>query len=343
MSAVGRTGSVGPPVDEEHRDNDLPYRPARALVGVVMAGSLAATGLGIALIAVVAHDVFDALFHHHGGGTLSGAVMRVTWRCFRRLSVRRRALLPLAGPVALVAVVVIWLVLLVTGWALVLWPHIAEDFRFDAGATSGEPAFVDAVYVSLVTLATLGFGDITPTSGWLKLVLPLEALIGLGMLTATVSWLLSIHPALSRRRSLAYEISLLRRAEADLGISALDDAAGESTLAELTSRLVAVERDLTAWPIAYYFAEADERFSLPVAMPYLLDLAARGAAPELAPGVRLRAAMLSDAIDDFAATTAARPGSVGAGDSVGVLREYARDHLVEPRHQPRVDLDAAVR
>jgi hypothetical protein len=299
-----------------------------------MVGAVAATCLGIALIAVVAHDVFDALFHHRGAGILSGAVMRVTWWGFRRASVRRRSLLPLAGPFALVAVVALWLVLLVTGWALVLWPHIIDGFRFDPGASSGEPTFVDAVYVSLVTLATLGFGDITPAAGWLKVVLPLEALIGLGLLTATVSWLLSIHPALSRRRSLAYEISLLRRAEADLHDFALDDAVGESALSELTSRLVAVERDLTAWPIAYYFAEADERFSLPVAMRYLLDLAARGAAPELTPGVRLRAAMLSDAIDDFAATTAARSSSVDGGDTVAILRSYARDHLVEDR-RPR--------
>jgi hypothetical protein len=255
--------------------------------------------------------------------------MRATWWGFRRASVRRRSLLPLAGPFALVAVVALWLALLVTGWALVLWPHITDGFRFDPGAASGEADFVDAVYVSLVTLATLGFGDITPASGWLKVVLPLESLIGLGLLTATVSWLLSIHPALSRRRSLAYEISLLRRAEADPHVFALGDAVGDGALAELTSRLVAVERDLTAWPIAYYFAEADERFSLPVAMPYLLDLAARGTAPKLPAGVRLRAAMLSDAIDDFAATTAARSRSVDGGDTVAILRSYARDHLVE--------------
>jgi hypothetical protein len=294
-----------------------------------MVGAVTATCLGIALIAIVAHDVFDALFHHRGAGILSGAVMRATWWGFRRASVRRRRLLPLAGPCALVAIVTLWLVLLVTGWALVLWPHMGDAFRFDPGAASGEGAFVDALYVSLVTLATLGFGDITPASGWLKVLLPLEALIGLGLLTATVSWLLSIHPALSRRRSLAYEISLLRRAEADLHVFALDDAVSDGALSELTSRLVAVERDLTAWPIAYYFAEADERFSLPVAMPYLLGLAARGTAPDLAPGVRLRAAMLSDAIDDFAATTAARSRSVGGGDTVAILRSYAGDHLVE--------------
>lgn len=294
-----------------------------------MLSAVAASICGAALILLVVHDVFDALFHHRGAGLLSRAAMRVVWRVFRRAAIRRRTLLPAAGPAALVAVVAGWLTLLIVGWALVLWPHLERGFRFDDGAASGA-AIVDATYVSLVTLATLGFGDITPVDGWLKLLLPLEALLGLGLLTATVSWLLSIHPSLSRRRSLAYEISLLHRTERDTGLTPLGDrSGGAAALAELTSRLVAVERDLTALPIAYYFAEADDRFALPVAMPYLLELAERGRRDDRA-AVQLRAAMLARAIDDFAATTAARfHGGIPRGTRA-VLDAYARDHLVAP-------------
>jgi Ion channel len=71
---------------------------------------------------------------------------------------------------------------------------------------------VDALNVSLVTLTTLGFGDVTPTDAWLRLLAPIEALLGFGLLTASISWLLLIYPALSRRRSLAYEVALLRQA-----------------------------------------------------------------------------------------------------------------------------------
>jgi len=52
--------------------------------------------------------------------------------------------------------------------------------------------------------------------------------------------------------------------------------------------------------------------------------------------------MLSDAIDDFAATTAARPGSVAGGDTIAILHSYAIDHLVEiadPKSQPPPGLD----
>ena len=65
-------------------------------------------------------------------------------------------------------------------------------------------SLLDALSFSLVTLSTLGYGDVSPSHGLLRLAAPLEALLGLGLLTASVSWLLSIFPVLSRRRALAY-------------------------------------------------------------------------------------------------------------------------------------------
>jgi hypothetical protein len=234
----------------------------------------------------------------------------------------RRQWLAFAGPVALVAVIVSWLVLLVAGWALLIWPQLDNAFRFPPGdrAQGG----LDALYLSLVTISTLGFGEITPTTAATKLLLPLEAIIGFGLLTASLSWLLSLYPALSRRRSLAYDIFLLRRAERDGGLSLYDLEAETSgtQLGELTSRLVAVERDLTMYPIAYYFAEADERFSLAAAMPYLLELAERGMAPSAPVAVRLQATMLRQAIDDLATTASGD----AAADTATALRRYANDH-----------------
>jgi hypothetical protein len=47
-----------------------------------------------------------------------------------------------------------------------------NGFRFDTGVKAAGP-FVNALNVSLVTLTTLGFGDITTTSYALRLILPL--------------------------------------------------------------------------------------------------------------------------------------------------------------------------
>src|SRR3954469_25173149 len=262
------------------------------------------TAAGVVLVAIALRDVFDTLFHESGRAVLSRILMRGVWRVFRRLGGRRR--LSLAGPIALIAVVMSWATMLVVGWALFLMPHMPDSFAFGAAPHSSRVA--ESLYLSLTTLTTVGFGDIAPAEGWLRIVTPVEALIGYGLLTASVSWLLSIYPLLSRRRSLAYQIYLLTEAEAKTGkpLTEMDATAAEGVYSELTSRLVSVERDMVTFPVAYYFAEADPRFALPAAMPPLLRLAEAGCDSGVAEPVRLRATMLRDAIEDFAHTAADR-------------------------------------
>jgi hypothetical protein len=291
--------------------------------------SLATIALTVAAVVVVGialRDVFDTLFHESGRAVLSRLVMRGVWRLFRRLGGRDR--LSLAGPIALIAVVMSWATMLVVGWALLLMPHMPDSFVFNGGPRSGR--VVESLYLSLVTLTTVGFGDIAPAEGWLRLVTPLEALIGFGLLTASVSWLLSIYPLLSRRRSLAYEIHLLTEAEAKTGkpVTAMHPAAAERVYSELMTRLVSVERDMVTFPVAYYFAEADPRFALPAAMPPLLRLAEAGCSEDVPEPVRLRATMLRAAIDDFARTTADRFHRSAAEGTHELLDDYARDHLL---------------
>ena len=278
------------------------------------------------------------MFQHGGQGRLSGALMRGRWWGFHRLARARLRLFPLAGPVALLVVVGTWATLLALGWALIFWTQMSTGMSYANGSpASGTGGFLDSLYLSLVTLGTIRYGDITPARGWLKIVTPLEALLGFGLLTASLSWLLSIYHALLRRRSLAYEIVLLRDAENETRIRAdrVDGEAAECLYAELTSRLVAVERDLVVFPISYYFAESDKRFALPTALPFLLELAERGISGSLAPSARLRAAMLRQAIDDFAHTTAGLFHGQRSQSAARMLDAYARDHAQTPTSASR--------
>jgi voltage-gated potassium channel Kch len=101
------------------------------------------------------------------------------WRIGRRGRGRRR-LGHFTGPLAMGTVVATWLGLLLVGFALVYWPHLPDAFIYGSGL---DPAvrggFADAMYLSAVTLATLGFGDIVPTQTWLRVVVPVEALVAL--------------------------------------------------------------------------------------------------------------------------------------------------------------------
>ena len=59
---------------------------------------------------------------------------------------------------------------------------------------------VDFIYHSLVTLTTLGYGDITPLTGVAKVCSSLEAVIGQLYLVITVAWLVGIHVSQSMEK-----------------------------------------------------------------------------------------------------------------------------------------------
>jgi hypothetical protein len=291
--------------------------------------TILATVAGVLLIASALRDVFDTLFHPGGRAALSRGVMRIIWRALKPAARRRKSLISLAGPLMVVAIIGCWAASLIVGWALIYWPHMDDSFAFTAGR---QGSFLDAVYISSVTLSTVGFGDITPSEGWLRVVSPFEALLGFGLLTASISWLGSIYPAVQRRRALAYEIYLLREAQDEAEIALLDLEADSATAVymDLITRIVTGERDMVTFPISYYFSQNDDRFSLSLALPYVWELAVRGSEPEIDERVRLRAVMLRDAVGDFGGTIAERFHGHQTEDTAELLAAYARDHLKDP-------------
>ncbi len=250
-----------------------------------------ATLLGVALVLVALRDIFQQLFRPGGAGSLSRGLMRGIWTLFRRLAARRPALLLLAGPSVFLTIVAVWVTLLVVGWALIFWPHLPGGFRYASGLDpSRAEGLGEALYLSLVTLTTLGYGDITPTGATVRVLAPLEALVGFGLLTAAISWLLSIYPVLSRRRSLAHEVALVREAESKTGIPAMrmGAEATERMLDSLTGRVISAGGDLLRFPIAYYFYDGDEWSSLPAQIGTLERLAEEGCDEACPQAVRLR-------------------------------------------------------
>lgn len=291
--------------------------------------SAAATIVGVVAIAFGLRDVFHTVLHPGGHGSLSDGLQAAVWRLFRVLARPFPALLALAGPVALAATLGVWATLVAVGWALVLWPHLPQGFLIASGLDPAEQGgFADALYVSFVTLSTLGYGDIAPRSGWLRILGPLEAFVGFSLITAAISWILSVYPVLARRRSLARRIALIREGEPIAAVKALhlggDSAA--TLLDELTTGIIAVEGDLSQFPVTYYFHGDDDRSSLCAAMPHLVRLAADASSPDCPPAIRLRGAMLQQAIQDFAAELGGRFLALPAAPVDAVLRAYAADH-----------------
>lgn len=280
------------------------------------------TVAGAALVLLILRDVFHTLWHPTRHGGLSRLVMTAMWRSSSFLT-SRRAASGLAGPLAMVSVVALWALTVAVGWALIYWPHMPGAFLYTSQLRPAEHAGpLDAMYVSLVTLSTLGLGDIAPAEGWLRVLAPMEALVGFALLTATVSWILGVYPALARRRALALRLSHLSRTHPSK--EQVDSPAGAAMLDGLATALSVTAVDFLQYAESYYFRDGEDRTSLARQIGYALRIADQ-ASDATHPDVRLAAAVLRMALEDLADVLDERflhtHGSPGQ-----VLDAFARDH-----------------
>jgi hypothetical protein len=218
--------------------------------------------------------------------------------------------------------------LLAVGWALVFLPHLPQGFNFDPALDpAAHSGFLDALYVSLVNLTSLGYGDISPASSLLRVLGPIETIFGLGLLTASISWLISIYGAISRRDSLAHEVLLTKEAEERLGekLADADPALLETMLAGFAEQLIRARRDLIHFPIVHYFRTEDEERALAGLLPFLGSLADEAGEESRSHSLRVRAEILRMAIDDFAGTLRTRLRFEGESTDE-TLRHYQNDH-----------------
>lgn len=281
---------------------------------------ISAAGGGLVLL--VLREIFHAIFHPGGGSALTRAIFPAVWAGAQRLGPHALAL---AGPVATVATIGLWAAGLLLGWALVYWPHLPQDFVLAGGLQPSEQgSFLDALYVSFVYLTTLGLGDIAPREDWLRLLVPLEALLGLALLTAAVSWVLSIYPALTRRSATAAALAVLRDSLAERPETAIHVLPGR--LDSIAAELTLVRIDLMQYPESYYFRAADPDLSLARILPWLLTLTRSNHLPATA---WQATAELQLALDRLAATLADGFPGVGGEGTEAILVAYAEDQRDE--------------
>ena len=286
------------------------------------------TVLGVALVLLALRDIFDVLFHPLGRGMVARRVVRgVAWMA-RKVPRGPSTIGLLAGPLGYVAVVATWAALLALGWALIFLPHLPSGFNFDQALDPAEHSgFLDALYISLVNLTSLGYGDISPASSLLRILGPVETMFGLGLLTASISWLISIYGSISRRDSLAHEVLLAKETEERLGekLADADPVLLETMLAGFAEQLIRTRRDVIHFPITHYFRTEDEERALAGLLPFLAELAEEAAEDDRPYALRVRAGILQMAIDDFASTLRARLRMPG-NSTDETLRHYQSEH-----------------
>ena len=114
------------------------------------------TVVGAGLILLMLLDVFYTLLYPHGSGPVSRTIMRGCWLLSRPT---RGGASSIAAPVAMAAVIAAWAAMAVMGWALLYLPHLPGSFVYGDGVPQ-QGDFAEAVYISMVTLSTVGFGEV---------------------------------------------------------------------------------------------------------------------------------------------------------------------------------------
>ncbi len=280
------------------------------------------TVMGAVLILLGLWDMFRSLLYPRGRGALGHGVLKGVWALSRSSGHRFGSA---AGPAGMVVVTIIWVILQVAGWALIYLPQVPSGFTYGLGIDpSRYPDVLQALYISAVTLATLGFGDVVPTQSAIRLLAPVQALTGFALLTGALSWFTQAFPPLSRRRSLAMDIGGLRAAGYREASPKLDTQTVSRDLTTLSSEVSKSVVDLVQHSESYFFREVNPQTSLAFQLPYLVEVCDVAKA-SMDVDVRIAAARLDSALDALGEELGQQFLSI-EGSRDAIFRAYATDH-----------------
>lgn len=287
-----------------------------------MIWGIGSTLLGAAIIVYGLSDVFLTLVHPHARGRMTRGIVAGVWRLTSRLGGRARAA---AGPIATLGVVLAWTGAQAVGWALIYLPHIPDGFAYAQGVEPDRyhDAF-EALYISLVTLSTVGFGEVVPIEPTIRMLTAVEAVTGFALLTASATWLLQLFPTLARRRAAALSLSLLGRAGYAERLEGMDAASAGAVLHEAARQIAGVRVDLGQSPESYYFREGEKPTSLGHALPIAVALA-EAARSSSDVDIRLAGEVLNEALDDLGTCLHDNFGIVG-DSRAELISAFAREH-----------------
>lgn len=218
---------------------------------------------GTLLALLVILDIVLTVLHPGMRGVVAHRVDRTAWsgvRTLARLSGRPR-LLAHAGPAAVLATVLIWLLGLAVAFAVIYMPYI-DGFALDGEIGFEGPAFVRSLYVSGVALTTVGFGDVVATTNPLRLATAAEAGAGLATFTAAITYVLSLSPLVAAHRSAALRVNDLGLQHPD-GAAAAAVAEGHGEIEALEADLTQLQQDLRRFPVLHYFDAHDDEENRP--------------------------------------------------------------------------------
>jgi ion channel len=239
-----------------------------------------AAAAGILLVLLTLRDVFQVVIVPRAVDRrlrVSAGLTFVLWSLWPRITNRfvrdadrREDILAMYAPFVMVLLLVTWVVLLITGYGLVLFAL--------RGQLSPQPISLGAAfYFAGTSLLTIGFGDIAPT-GWLaRLVSLMAGASGLGVVAVVTTFLFSVFGSFQRRERFVVIVGARAGAPpSGIGLLAVASKAHvglNETFREGQQWTAEVMESHRAYPILAFFRSSHDYESWVATLGALLDAA----------------------------------------------------------------------
>lgn len=261
-------------------------------VALASAHTRAESLLGGVLMALALTDVFLTILYARMGTSIIGNQLgRMTWAFFRVVSRpfgrSRDLVLSFAGPAVLIVLLFSWTAMLTIGAAMVIHPFLGTTVRASSGDTATN--FATALWVAGGSLSSATAGEVSPTSGALRVFFVFVALVAMSALSLTLTYLMQVYTALHARNTLGAKVHSLTGETGDAAelLAALGARgrfeAEHSQLAELAGEIASVKESHHLYPVLFYFRFREAHYSVSRISLVTLDaasLAKSALAPE---------------------------------------------------------------
>lgn len=242
------------------------------------------TGAGATLLVLVFYDIYATILRAtKQPGPFSTFLNRGLWwaatRATKRLDRRHRhRVLSMIGPILMPLLIAVFILMLLTGFALIYLPRLATDFKIDDAAHANQ--IFQAYYFSGVTFLTIGYGDILPVSNATRMIALIEGAAGLAIISLAITYLLTVYGALERKRAVALKFYHQARQGADIsGYISSHFARGRfhsltESLREATHDLQELLESHLEHPVIHYFHPPEVYKGFPRALFVVLETVA---------------------------------------------------------------------
>lgn len=261
--------------------------------------------LGTFLLGVAIYDFYTTTMTLKGGGPLSRHLSYWLWFVFLRIQRlgNGRRLLPSAGPVILLLMIIIWFSLCWAGWVMIF---SANEFAVVDAKTLEPATFLERVYYAGYTLTTIGYGDFKASSEAYQIASIISGFNGLFLVTLAITYSIPILSASAERRQLSLLIHSLGESTEEIIRTGYSDGSFHflnQQLQQLNEKIASVSQNHLAYPVLHYFHDPYQAHALPLNLTRLQEAITiiRFAFPDIRPECAAQLNMTRKVIENFLA------------------------------------------